>query len=251
MLKVYLGYDPREHEAWEVAAFSLRRRASCPVLVTPLYSMNPLYDRPSKLGPDGNRIDGIDGTPFGTEFSFARFLVPACEKYTGWALFADADFLFLDDVDGLRAYMDTSKAVLVVKHNHVPVETEKADGRVQSRYHRKNWSSFVLWNCQHPSNRTLTPEVVNSSTGAFLHQFQWLKDEEIGALPGRWNHLVDYDPPIAAEDASALHYTKGGPWFEKYVGCGFAEHWRRELGDMRSVNGFYSYQRPRANAVSR
>ena len=32
-------------------------------------------------------------------------------------------------------------------------------------------------------------DLVNSETGSFLHQFKWLKDNEIGSLDERWNWL--------------------------------------------------------------
>ena len=31
--------------------------------------------------------------------------------------------------------------------------------------------------------------LVNKETGAFLHQFKWLEDNEIGSLDERWNWL--------------------------------------------------------------
>ena len=63
------------------------------------------------------------------------------------------------------------------------------DGQKQTIYPRKNWSSFILFNCSHPSNKKLSVELVNSETGAFLHQFKWLNDNEIGSLDERWNWL--------------------------------------------------------------
>lgn len=234
MLKVYLGYDPMEHEAYEIARFSLERRSSAPVLTTPIYSMNPAYNRSWHKREDGQRVDDIDGKPFSTEFSFARFLVPAFEKYQGWALFADCDFLFLEDIANLRDYMHPDFAVRVVKHRHAPGnEKIKMNGQEQTVYPRKNWSSFILWNCGHEANRQLTPEVVNTAKGSFLHQFEWLHDSQIGDLPQEWNHLVGYDEPRPATDLSAIHYTSGGPWFEKYVNCQYAHEWTNELSEYR------------------
>lgn len=249
MLKIYLGYDPREHEAYEVAAYSIRRRATRPVLITPLYSMNPLYERGWHRRNDGQRVDDIDGNPFSTEFSFARFLVPACERYVGWALFADCDFLFLEDVAGLDIYKDIGKAVAVVKHQHRPSETVKMDGQAQSRYPRKNWSSLILWNCGHPANAMLTPDVVNSATGAYLHGFKWLEDGDIGTIQGRWNHLVGYDPPVSPVDATALHFTQGGPWLEKYKDCPYADLWRREKQEM--LDGLDTHRGSEPSQISR
>src|SRR6185437_187672 len=101
-------------------------------------------------------IDGIDGKPFSTEFSFSRFLVPALSLFDGWALFCDCDFLFTADISRLFALADDRYAVMCVKHRHDPVETRKMDGVPQTRYRRKNWSSLVLWNCGHKSNRPLS-----------------------------------------------------------------------------------------------
>ena len=52
------------------------------------------------------------------------------------------------------------------------------DGAVQTVYPRKNWSSLMLFNCDHPSVRALTPEVVNRESGAYLHRLQWVADAE-------------------------------------------------------------------------
>jgi hypothetical protein len=80
---------------------------------------------------------------------------------------------------------------MVVQHEHVPAETAKFLGEVQSPYPRKNWSPLVLFNCGRC--RALTPVFVNVATGLEMHRFLWLGDDAlIGALPqGRWNHLVD------------------------------------------------------------
>jgi hypothetical protein len=43
----------------------------------------------------------------------------------------------------------------------VPVAVTPIDGAVQTVYPRKNWSSLMLFNCDHPSVRALTSEVVN------------------------------------------------------------------------------------------
>ena len=48
------------------------------------------------------------------------------------------------------------------------------DGAVQTVYPRKNWSSLMLFNCDHPAVRALTPDVVNRESGAYLHRMQWV-----------------------------------------------------------------------------
>ena len=61
-----------------------------------------------------------------------------------------------------------------------------------------------------------------------------------GELPSRWNHLVGYDRP--RRDAAVAHFTIGGPWFEPYRDCEFADEWRREREAMHRALG----DRPRA-----
>jgi len=123
------------------------------------------------------------------------------------------------------AYKDRSKAVLCVQHDYQPTDLTKMDGKVQSVYPRKNWSSFMLFNCEHPSTRTLTPAVVNSESGAYLHRMQWADDSEIGALPKEWNWLEGWNEKPASGFPHAVHYTEGGPWFENYKDVEYADIW--------------------------
>jgi hypothetical protein len=164
-----------------------------------------------------------------TDFAFSRFLTPYLSGYSGWSLFTDCDMLVLDDVAKLWALREDRYAVMVVKHDHRPREAVKFLGQTQTAYPKKNWSSVMLFN--NARCRTLTPQYVNTATGLELHQFKWLADDAlIGALPGRWNHLVGYDPP--SRDVSLVHYTLGGPYFEEYRDCEYAEEWRRERDRM-------------------
>lgn len=227
-MKIYIGYDSREDEAWDICKFSIMQRASLPLEIEPLNSDHPKYSREYLTDSQGQRVDVIDGRPFSTSFSFARFMVPAIQDYKGWAVYADCDFLFLEDIAKLWQFKDDSYAIRVVKHEHDPIERVKMDGRTQQTYPRKNWSSLVLWNCGHPANRRLTPYQVNSRPGSWLHGFHWLQDEEIGELPLGWNYLSGYYPLREKNEVQAIHYTEGGPWFDKYRGCDFADLWLEE-----------------------
>ena len=65
------------------------------------------------------------------------------------------------------------------------------DGKLQTIYPRKNWSSLIVFNCAHPSNKKLNIDLVNKETGSYLHQFKWLEnDDMIGELPLEWNWLA-------------------------------------------------------------
>ena len=220
-IRIFIGYDTREAVAFSVLAHSIHRRASAPVSIAPvmLDQLKGVFKR------DVNPLQS-------TQFSFSRFLVPYLCGYQGWAVFMDCDMLVLDDIARLWALRDERYAVQVVKHVHVPKEDVKFLGAVQTRYEKKNWSSVMLMNCARC--RALTPEYVNSASGLQLHQFKWLEgDQLIGEIPARWNHLVGYDAPRA--DASLVHYTIGGPYFDEYRDCEYAREWREERDDMLRV----------------
>ena len=221
LIRVFVGYDPREAAAFAVLSHSIHQRASRPVAIAPL--------RLSELQAIHRRArDPLQST----DFSFSRFLTPYLSGYQGWAIFMDCDMLVLDDIAGLWDLRDDRYAVQVVKHVHVPKEEVKFLGAVQTRYQKKNWSSVMLMNCAKCT--ALTPDYVNAASGLELHQFQWLADDRlIGELPGKWNHLVGYDPP--RRDASLVHYTIGGPYFEEYRDCEYAAEWFAERDAMLRV----------------
>jgi hypothetical protein len=229
MIRVFLGFDPRETVAFQVASHSIHRHSSRPVSVAPLMlsQLAGVFSRPRDPKQS-------------TDFSFTRFLVPYLCGYEGWAIFADCDVLVRDDIARLWDLRDDRYAVQVVKHEHVPAEARKFLGHEQTTYAKKNWSSVMLLN--NARCRSLTLEYVHRASGLALHQFAWLGDEAlIGALPRRWNHLVDYDPALPLGEVSLFHYTEGGPWFEKYRRCGYADVWREALEESL---------RPRAGAES-
>jgi len=101
------------------------------------------------------------------------------------------------------------------------------DGQKQTVYPRKNWSSAVVWNCEHPKNKKLTPQFINNPDieGKYLHRFSWLQDHEIGRLPHDWNWLVGYYKEDENHKPAAIHYTDGGPWFKSYRLCEYAADW--------------------------
>jgi hypothetical protein len=220
-IRIFIGYDPRETVAFSVLAHSINVRASRAVSITPLML--------SQLGAIYTR----ERHPLqSTDFSFTRFLVPYLCEYRGWALFMDCDMLVLDDIARLWELRDERFAVQVVKHNHVPREEVKFLNAAQTKYEKKNWSSVMLFNCAKCT--ALTPQFVNTASGLELHQFKWLVDDAlIGEIPHRWNHLVGYDAPGA--EVSNLHFTQGGPYFEQFRDCDFADAWRSERDALLKV----------------
>ena len=223
MIRVFIGYDSAERVAASVLAHSINVHASAPVATAPVM-----------LSQLGGVFERARNSLQSTEFSFSRFLVPHLAGYEGWAIFMDCDMLMRADIAGLWKLRDERYAVQVVKHQHVPKEDVKFLGHTQTKYDKKNWSSVMLMNCA--KCRALTPEYVNGATGLELHQFKWLPDDAlIGALPGRWNHLVGYDAPDA--NAALAHFTIGGPWFPEFAQCEFADEWRAAKDVMLSADG--------------
>lgn len=146
-------------------------------------------------------------------------------EFDGWAIFADGDMICQKDIAKLWALRDDSKAVQVVQHNYKTKAQEKYLGNKNENYPRKNWSSVIIWNCNHPKHKILTPDFVMKQTGAFLHRFTWLDDIDIGSLPIEWNWLTtEYDDNF---DASLLHYTLGTPCFKDYANAEMSAVWHQ------------------------
>ncbi|WP_420562667.1 hypothetical protein [Thalassobaculum sp.] len=220
MNRVFVGFDPNETVAFHVLNHSIQARASKPVAVIPimLSQLQDVFKR------ERNPLQS-------TEFSFSRFLVPYMSNYEGWSVFMDCDMLVLDDVTKLFDLADDRYAVQVIKHDHRPQEDVKFLGAAQTKYEKKNWSSVILFN--NAKCKALTPDYVNTATGLELHQFKWLEsDDQIGSLPGGWNHLVGYDPLLPVEQIQNLHYTEGGPYFDDYVDTDYADVWFKERDAM-------------------
>lgn len=228
---VYIGHDDREDVAFHVCAHSITRHTQAPVTIIPVKHRDMrtkgYFRRPWLIDSDtGLYRDLIDNKPFSTQFSHTRFLVPFLNDYKGWALFMDSDMVFTGDVKELLTFCDDRYAALVVKHNHKPAEAVKMDNQPQARYYRKNWSSFVLWNCAHPANKFLTPAKVNTLTGTELHGFCWLSDNLIGHLGWDYNWIEGASPHVKLP--KVIHYTEGGPWFDECKDVMHGDIWTDE-----------------------
>jgi lipopolysaccharide biosynthesis glycosyltransferase len=236
---IWIGFDPREAAAFAVAVHSIKSRISRRI---PIYGLvlselqeSGLYWRPTtsfvntegykQLVDVNSKRDDYDGA-MSTEFAISRFLVPKLAG-GGWALFMDCDMLVRRDLKYLFDLARDKYAVMVVKHHHEPPEGTKMDGQMQTRYARKNWSSVMLFNCDHPSNQKLTVELINTVPGRDLHRFCWLDDHEIGELPPEWNYLVGHTNEVP--NPSIVHFTDGTPAMTGYEDCEFADEWRSEL----------------------
>lgn len=209
-LNFVVGFDQREAVAYHTFCQSVLEHSTIPVRFLPLAADTLRFYKETHR--DGSNA-----------FIYSRFLTPHLQGYEGPAVFADGDMICRGDARELLELFDDSKAVQVVKHDYQTKAAMKYLGNKNENYPRKNWSSVILWNCGHPANRVLTPELVETQTGAFLHRFCWLSDDLIGELPIEWNWLeTEYHANPAAK---LIHYTLGTPCFADYAGTDTAHEW--------------------------
>ena len=210
MINLFVGFDPREAVAYHVFCNSIIQNTSVPVQITPLVL--------SQLQEFNETHDDRSN-----DFVYSRFLTPYLSDFKGWTIFADGDMICQGDLKELIDMADPSKAVMVVKHNYQTKATQKYLGNINENYPRKNWSSVILWNCDHPKHKILTPDFVSKQTGKFLHRFSWLDDQDIGELPLEWNWLAsEYR---VNREAKLIHFTLGTPCFKDYKNSDMADIW--------------------------
>jgi lipopolysaccharide biosynthesis glycosyltransferase len=222
-LKIFIGYDSREDIAYEVARASILEHMDAEVLALRLDDLR-------EMGLYWRAPDPMSAT----EFSFSRFLVPALCNFKGRALFMDCDFLVRKSLQSLFEYSNPDIATWVVKHDYRPTALTKMDGQAQRVYPRKNWSSFMWFNCEHPMTQGLTPDIVNTETGMYLHRFMWAADRVIGELPTTFNYLEGWHTRAQVPDPTCVHFTEGGPWFDTYQNVEYAHEWKQTAARVRA-----------------
>ncbi len=209
-LTIVVGFDQTEAVAYHTFCQSVLEKASLPVQFIPLADNSLYFYKESHL--DGSN-----------RFIYSRFLTPYLCDFKGFAIFADGDMICNSDIAELQKLFDPAKAVQVVKHDYKTKRAVKYLNNKNENYPRKNWSSLMVFNCEHPANRVLTPEFVQSHDGAFLHRFSWLNDADIGELPLEWNYLaIEYEQNPKAK---LIHYTLGTPCFEEFKSTEMSDLW--------------------------
>ena len=224
MIKIFIGYDPREKIAYHTLVQSIIDNSSEPVSITPIAKKH--------LGNIYQRTRSVKES---TEFSLTRFLTPYLSGFEGWSIFMDCDMIVTSDIKALWDLKDDQYAIMCVKHDYTPSSERKFLDQIQTAYPKKNWSSVMLFN--NAKCTSLTPEVVQHEDGLFLHQFKWLESEElIGELPHTWNFLVGEEEKLNnGKIPDLIHYTLGGPYFEDYKGCDYEEVWKLYQTKMNSA----------------
>lgn len=212
-VKLFIGHDSKQSSICDTCRLSIEDNSDIEIETIHLNSLesNGLFWRQQAEGS--------------TDFAFTRFLTPYLKGFYGYAIFCDSDFIWASDPLELLDIIDSMKAVSVVKHNiqQSQIKPLKMDGQKQSWYPRKNWSSLMVFNCDHPFTKRLTPQVVSESPAGYLHEFKWCDDKSIGSIPHTYNYLVGYynDNP----NPKVVHFTDGGPWHPGYENVEFADRW--------------------------
>ena len=220
-INIVVGFDQREAIAYHTFCQSVIEKSSLPIRFIPL-SLGVIKDYKETHNDQSN------------DFIYSRFLTPFLNNFNGWAIFADGDMICQADISELWDLRDESKALLVVKHDYQTKSRKKYLGNKNENYPRKNWSSVILWNCSHPKHKILTPDFISKQTGAYLHRFSWLEDNEIGELPKEWNWLAIEYPEN--NNAKLIHYTLGTPCFKEYKNTDMSEIWYETYN--RTIEGF-------------
>ena len=165
-----------------------------------------------------------------TEFTYSRFLVPYLNDYKGVAIFCDSDFLWRCDIDEVLGFYNEKYAVSCVQHDYTPKSDTKMDGAVQTVYPRKNWSSLMMFNCEHEDIKKLSVENVNTKEAKYLHRMEWTVDDNIGSIPLTYNWLEgDYE---FIDSPKVVHFTNGGPWHETWSGD-YGDKWVSEYEELK------------------
>ena len=85
--QIFIGYEAREHKAYEILEFFLGRDVS--------QGFRPRTHALKSKDIEQYKRDW--GEPQSTDFTFTRFWVPYLSDFTGYSLFMDCDFLWLPD----------------------------------------------------------------------------------------------------------------------------------------------------------
>lgn len=194
MLKIFIGYDPRQPVAYHVLCSSIIRNCSVPVQITPLI-----------IGTLPIKREGL------TQFTFSRYLAPYLCNYHGISVFIDSDMLVLGDMAELLNYADDAVSI-------VPFENDLV-------FERPSVMVFNNEKC-----KSLTPRFIDDETNA-PQSLSWA--DSVGYLPEEWNYLVGYAPNTPAKNIKLLHFTQGIPAYKECRFGEYATLWFEELKIMQ------------------
>lgn len=213
-IRVFCGADRSQQLAYLVLADSIRRHASRPVQIRTIDN------------GDAPAADDPRNAPY-TEFSFARFAIPAMCNYQGRAVYMDSDMLVFRDMAELwDADMHGAKVGIEIGSRSAPEQMAHA---------RNRHAAVMLLDCGRLDWNVA--EIVQRLGRDYDYDALMSVDPLLGSgemrecLPVGWNDLDRYDP----QRTRNLHYTeiRTQPWVSALHPHGglWVEAVRRMLGD--------------------
>ena len=212
-LNIYVGYDSRHTDLADLCKKCLEKG------INHGFGGGDINGSMSKWRPEIKFLDiskipeyTRDYANQSTEFTYSRFLIPHLENYEGFSIFLDDDILFDGSILPMFYFMNPDDAVACIQYDFDKYPETKFTGEKNVSYPKKLWSSLMIFNNGHEDCKKLTPEVVNTETGKYLHQFEWT--DAISEIP-EWFVITEghaYTDKVWRP--LAVHYTRGGPWIE-------------------------------------
>jgi len=207
---IYIGYDSTHKQIEDLTKFSIESS------IRSTYTQN---DTTNQFMPEIKYLDYSKIPEYNREyknqstaFTYSRFLIPYLENYEGFSMFIDDDILFEKSLLPMLYYLNPDNAVACIQYPQYAHDSVKFNGEINIDYPCKLWSSLMIFNNGHEDCKKLTPDVVNSWTGAQLHQFEWT--DKLSKIPEHYIFTEGYDNPETKWGCSGYHYTRGGPWIE-------------------------------------
>lgn len=209
-LNIYIGYDSTHNKIEEVTKYSIESS------IRKTFAMN---QKENQFIPEIKYLDYSKIPEYNREyknqstaFTYSRFLIPYLENYEGFSMFIDDDIIFEDTLLPMFYYLNPDDAVACIQYPQYEHDSTKFNGEINIDYPCKLWSSLMIFNNGHEDCKKLTPEVVNTWTGAQLHQFEWT--DKISKIPEHYVFTEGYDNPETKWQCAGYHYTRGGPWID-------------------------------------
>lgn len=211
-IDIFVGTDRSQLLAVAVLEHSIQRHTSQLVRVCPLIDLD--LPEPQDLR-QGSR----------TNFSFARFAIPALKRHQGRAIYLDADMLVFRDIQELWNLPFDGATVAI--QQDLPPEAAKA-AKAGAPAKRVKQTAVMLIDCQ--KARWDVREIVAGLDGRYtyeqlMYDLCIVPETEIRyVVPFSWNSLEHYD-----SETRLLHYTDmtTQPWVSEDNRLGWL--WLREL----------------------
>ena len=212
-INIYLGYDSSHSEIFDIAEASIHKSVEKHVDKMG-YCHEFFHDykvEVKKLDIAEIDVYNREYANQSTEFTYSRFLIPYLENYEGFSFFIDDDYLWQWNPLSLFYFLDPKNALACVQYDFNTHDDTKFNGEKNVSYPKKLWSSMMIFNNGHEDCRKLTPEVVNTESGKYLHQFEWT--DMISKIPHDKIATEGYETEVK-QSHHAVHYTRGGPWIK-------------------------------------